>query len=101
MTASNKLIEDNLRAIVSELYSQDDIGQQFPPELQSFSEQIAQICEWIDDAGEYGVAYEVLVSMLERFQFKLTGGAAVKLLEVGLVLRFKTEQPKDAQFDSR
>jgi hypothetical protein len=47
-----------------------------------------------------GLAYESLISMLE-FHFQRSGCTAVKLLEVGLLLRFKTERPEDAQFDGR
>ena len=62
---------------------------------------MGQVREWVEDVGEYGIAYELLVSMLEEFPFQLSGQVAVKLLEAGILMRFKTEQPQDARFDSR
>lgn len=101
MTANIKLIIERLAAVLAEVQAQIDVGKLFPPELQGFSEQVEQIREWIEDVGEYGIAYESLVSMLEAFPFELSGHAAIKLLEVGLLLRFKTERAEDARFDSR
>jgi hypothetical protein len=101
MTANSKLIIDRLAAVLAEVQVQTHVAKHFPPEMQGFSEQVEQIREWIEDAGEYGIAYESLVSMLEAFPFELSGQAAIKLLEVGLLLRFKTERVEDAQFDSR
>ena len=96
-----ELIKDKLTAVLSEIRVQAEVGKLFPPELRSFSEQVEQIREWIEDVGEYGVAYESLVSMLEERPFRLSGPTAIKLLEVGLLMRFKTERAEDAQFDSR
>lgn len=64
-------------------------------------EQLEQIREWIEDANEYEIAYELIVCLLEQFQFQLSGGAAVKLLEVGLLMRFKTDKAEDEEFDFR
>jgi hypothetical protein len=101
MTVNHKLIEDNLSVVLIEIRGQANVGKLFPPELQSFSEQVEQIREWIEDVREYGLAYESLVTMLDAFPFQLSGRAAIKLLEVGLLMRLKTERPEDAQFDSR
>jgi hypothetical protein len=101
MTVNHELVENNLSAVLTEIRGQVDVGKPFPPELQSFSEQVEQIREWIEDAREYGLAYESLVTMLEAFPFQLSGRAVIKLLEVGLLMRLKTERPEDAQFDSR
>ena len=57
--------------------------------------------EWLDDAGKYGLVYENVVSMLEVWPFKLSGKAAIKLLEVGLIFGFKTESESDKGFDRR
>lgn len=38
---------------------------------------------------------------LEIFPFKLTGLAAIKLLEVGLLMGFKSDQEVDRLFDRR
>lgn len=96
-----KLIETNLLIVLAEVHGQVDVGKNFTPDLQSFPEQIEQIREWIEEVGEYGIAYESLVSMLEEFPFQLSGRAAVKLLEAGLLMQSKTEQPQDAKFDNR
>jgi len=101
MTTEAKLIKSNLQSILKEIGKQSSVGEVFPPEQQSFSEQIEQIREWIEDAGEFGIAYEVIVALLEAFPFQVSGEAAVQLLEVGLLMRFKTDDPKDARFDSR
>jgi hypothetical protein len=39
--------------------------------------------------------------MLESYPFKISGPAAIKLLEVGLLMGYKTERPEDALFDNR
>jgi hypothetical protein len=101
MSVNIKLIKDRLTAVLAEIRVQNDVGRLFPPEVQGFSEQVGQISEWIEDADEYGIAYESLVSMLEEFPFQISGRVAIKLLEVGLLMRFKTERVEDAAFDSR
>lgn len=101
MSVNFKIIESNLRAVLAEIQAQPEIGGVFPAELQSYTDQVQQIAEFIEQAGEYGVAYESLICMLERFPFTLSGPVAIKLLEVGLLMRFKTELPDDAQFDYR
>lgn len=101
MTTHTDLIESNLLAVLREIRNQPEIGAGFPPDLQTYAEQVEQIREYIEDAGEYGLAYESLVSTLESFPFQLSGAVAIKLLEVGLLFRFKSEMPEDAKFDSR
>lgn len=101
MSVNFEVIESNLRAVLAEIQAQPEIGGVFPAELQTYADQVQQISEFIEQAGEYGVAYESLICMLERFPFTLSGPAAIKLLEVGLLMRFKTELPDDAQFDYR
>jgi hypothetical protein len=101
MTVDGKLIQENLLVVMAAIRAQGEVGKLFPPEQKSFAEQMEQIREWLEDAGEYGLAYESLIAMLEEFPFQLPGGAAVKLLEVGLLMRFKTERPEDARFDAR
>ncbi len=101
MTIDARPIAANLSAILDEIRQQLDVGAGFPPALQAFPAQVELIREWIEDANEFGIAYESLVSMLEEFPFQLSGPTAVKLLEVGLAMRFKTERPQDAPFDFR
>jgi hypothetical protein len=95
------LIKTNLLAVLTEIRNQPEVGVGFPAELQSYVEMVEQVREYIEDAGEFGVAYESLVCTLEGFPFKLSGSTAIKLLEVGLLMKFKTELPEDAPFDSR
>jgi hypothetical protein len=96
-----RLVEANLAAVLAEISEQPEIGNQFPPELQSYSKLMDQIREYIVDAGEYALAYEVLVSTLEAFPFRLSGPTAIKLLEIGLSMKYKTERKEDRQFDFR
>jgi hypothetical protein len=42
-----------------------------------------------------------MVANLEKFPFTLSGPAAVKLLEVGLKMRYKTDRTEDEAFDMR
>jgi hypothetical protein len=94
-------IHENLSSILVEISAQPEIGAMFDPEQLSYDEQLDQIREFIDEAGEYGIAYESVVSILQSYAFILSSSAAVKLLEVGLLMRFKTELPEDGEFDSR
>jgi hypothetical protein len=95
------LVELNLISVLLEIEAQPEVGAMFPSELQSYSDQITQLREYIEDAAEYGIAYESLVSMLEVFPFKISGPTVIKLLEVALLLGFKTDRAEDAQFDRR
>jgi hypothetical protein len=54
MAVDSKLITTNLLAVFAELRRQTDSGKDFPPEMQSFADQVEQIREWIEDAREYG-----------------------------------------------
>lgn len=101
MTTDFATIEANLAEIISEISLQADVGSTFPDSLLSFDDTISRLREWVEEAGEYGIAYESVVSMLEASPFNLSGGSAVKLLEVGLLLGFKTERPQDDAFDRR
>ena len=96
-----KLIDSNLLAVLSEVEAQPAVGECRPPDTLSFSDEIKLLHEWIDYAGEAGLAYESLVCMLESEPFQLSGSAAVKLLEVGLLMKFKTERLKDEKFRIR
>lgn len=83
------------------LTDQPALADQFSEEGMSYQDQMSQISEWIQDAGEFGLAYETMVSLLENFPFMLTGSAALRLLEVGLMFGFKTESDSDRGFDRR
>ena len=94
-----ELIEDRLLRLTREIETQADVGRGFAPNVATFDQQLAFVREYIDVAGEYGLAYELLVALLEGHSFKITSSAAVGLLEVGLLLGYKTERPEDADFD--
>jgi hypothetical protein len=99
VVSSLLLIQRNLAAVLAEVSSQPEVGATFQDEMRSYAEQVEQIREWIENAGEFGIAYESLICMIERFPFRLSGASAVKLLEVGLLMKFKSGRPEDARFD--
>lgn len=101
MTDHSDRIEESLLRVLGEVEEQREIGNTFPVEMQSLDDQTAQIREYIELAGEYGIAYESLVCLLEFRPFKVSGPVAIELLEVGLLLKFKTDRPEDSMFDSR
>ncbi|KVO51916.1 hypothetical protein [Burkholderia stagnalis] len=99
--SDNALIEGNLNFILGEMKAQPEIAEHYPPDGLTYEEHLAQIHEFIADAGEYGLAYEYVVGALESMPFRLTGAAAVKLLEIGLLMGFKSEEELDRRFDRR
>jgi hypothetical protein len=99
--SDNALIENNLNFILGEMKAQPEVAQHYPRDGLTYDEHLAQIHEFIDDAGEYGLAYEYIVAVLDSIPFRLTGAAAVKLLEIGLLMGFKSEQEIDKRFDRR
>ncbi|WGY73053.1 hypothetical protein KEC55_33955 [Burkholderia cepacia] len=99
--SDNALIDGNLNFILGEMKAQPEVAQHYPPSGLTYDEHLAQIHEFIDDAGEYGLAYEYVVGALESIPFRLTGVAPVKLLEIGLLMGFKTAQEVDKRFDRR
>ncbi|WP_295936035.1 hypothetical protein [uncultured Xanthomonas sp.] len=96
-----ELIEENLLAIIGELAEQTEVGAEFAGDEMSLSDQIEQMTEWVEGAGEYGLAYENIVCLLEGCPFILRGRNAVKLLELGLIFGFKTDMDRDKNFDRR
>ncbi|WP_153074170.1 hypothetical protein [Paraburkholderia bonniea] len=99
--SDNELIETNLSLILAEMKAQPEVAPLYSPDELSYEEQMIQIREFIELAGEYGLAYEYINGTLERFPFKISGNAAVKLLEVGLLMGFKSELNRDKRFDRR
>lgn len=95
------IVARNLGSVLDEMESQTEVGKLYPPELMSFDEQMEQLRQYIEYAGEYAVAYESIVATLEEIPFVLSGPAAIKLLEVGLLMRYKTGRPEDSEFDNR
>ena len=101
MPMTYKGIESNLLIVLNEIASQSDVGDLIPAEYLKFDAQIDQIREYIGYAGEYGLAYECMVVLLEEYPFLISGSAAIRLLEVGLIMGFKTDRVDDAGFDKR
>jgi hypothetical protein len=91
-------VETRLRRILDELERQADVSAAYRADALSFSDEMAQIREYIEVAGEYGAAYESLVATIESHPFVLSGKAAVSLLEVGLLLGYKTDRNEDKEF---
>jgi hypothetical protein len=96
-----QLVEANLAFILNELEAQPQVGRHYPTTALSYEDQMAQIREFIEVAGEYGLAYEYINGALEQFPFSISGLAAIKLLEVGLLMGFKSELDCDKRFDRR
>jgi hypothetical protein len=92
-------LKTNLLGVLDEICDQKEVGKLFPKDGLSFSEHIEQLREWILSVGEYGIAYESLVVILEKYPFRVSGRAAVQLLEVGLYLQYKTDRDEDAEFN--
>ncbi|MDR5884301.1 hypothetical protein [Caballeronia sp. LZ032] len=96
-----ELIEENLLIVLLEMEEQPEVARAYPPDAMTYEDEMAQIREFIDLAGEYGLAFEYINSSLEQYPYKVSGKAAVKLLEVGLLIGFKSENDKDSRFDRR
>ncbi len=96
---SRNRVAVRLLTIVQELESQPKEKADLKPGIMSFPKQLAQIREWVEDVNEFGLAYELLVCLLENSRLVLSGPAAIALLEVGLILGFKTEREIDKEFD--
>ena len=97
----NNVIKDKLIFILSELEQQKDIAKFYSDSSLSYFDEMTQIREYLELAGEYSLAYETIVATLEFHPFYLSSKAAVKLLEVGLIMRFKTESEEDRMYDLR
>lgn len=101
MKKDYKFIEENLLIVLNELREQTDIASVLPPETMSYSDQLGQIEEFICLAGEYGIAYENIISLIEMVPIRLSGKAVIKLIEIALLFGFKTERESDVAFDRR
>ena len=96
-----EIIKERLRAVLDEMKDQVQLSNHFGGESLSFDEEMEQIREFIEDAGEFGIAYEVLVANLAKVPFVISGKAAVYLLEAGLLLGYKTDDANDRIYDRR
>ena len=93
-------VDERLLCVLSEMRLQSQVATHYGGASLSFDEEMEQIREFIE-AGEYGIAYESIVSSLEDVPFVVSGKAAVSLLEIALLFGYKTERPSDEVFDRR
>lgn len=100
-TYNFKLIEEKLLGLLNEMEIQTNLSSHYPDDRLSFTEEMSNIKKFIDIAGEYGLAYESIVANIEQVPFILSGKAAVNLLELGLLMKFKADREEDAIFDFR
>ena len=101
-TDLRSMIVVRLFRVLDEMRTQRSrVVNHYPPERLSFEDEIANMDEWLGPANEFGIAYECIVASLELAPFTLSSTAAIALLEVGLLMRFKTDRECDAVFDSR
>jgi hypothetical protein len=94
-------IESRLLCVLNEIEKQRSVSASYPAGVLPFADEMKQIREYIEVAGEYGVAYEILVATIEVFPFTLSGKVAIALLELGLLLGYKTDRTEDSLFDRR
>lgn len=92
----SNLSESKLLSILAEMKSQTHVAEHYGKNKLPFDRHMALLHEYIEIGGEYGVAYESIVATLEQRPFKLEGKTAVCLLEVGLLMGFKTDRECDA-----
>ncbi|MBK8188089.1 MAG: hypothetical protein IPK77_13050 [Cellvibrio sp.] len=102
MTTYNyEFIENDLLLIFEEMEQQHQLSELYPNNMLSFEGNMQHIREYIEIAGEYGLAYELIVVNLENYPFSISGRSAVKLLELGLIMKYKTDRDEDIIFDLR
>ena len=101
MSKIHTLIENKLSLIIDELVAQREVGSTYESSELPYDDEMEQLREYVGIANEYGIAYEGIVATLEKHNFVLSGHSAVRLLEVGLLMRYKTERTEDSQFDLR
>jgi hypothetical protein len=102
MTADRRQqLEVRLLKVLKELEQQPHVSHSYPPNRLSFPDEMKQIREYIEVAGEYGLAYDLIVAELEVHPFVLSGKAAISLLELGLLIGYKSDEEKDGVFDRR
>ena len=98
MINRTEVITRNLSTVLAELARQTEVAQHFPPEYLGFAEQMDQLREWLD-VNEFGLAYETIMVLLEQRPFRLSGTTVIRLLEVALLMRYKSNLEEDKDFD--
>jgi hypothetical protein len=92
--AIDDFVKVRLSSILDEMVGQSNLANSYQSHAMSFEEEMDQVREFIA-VGEYGLAYESIVVNLEQAPFSLTGASAISLLEVALVMKFKTSRESD------
>ena len=90
-----------LTAVLAEIRQQTELAPEFPPGRLSFDHQMERLRGLIEDHGEYGIAYEDLVSILDDYPFQLSDAAAELLLEARQLMGIGTKPQKDDNVDSQ
>jgi hypothetical protein len=94
-------LESRLLRVLTELEKQEGVSSSYPSGVLAFVDEMKQIHEYIEIAGEYGIAYETLVATIEAHPFVLSSRAVISLLELGLLFGYKTDRKEDSRFDRR
>ena len=94
-------IEKRLLMVLRELEKQAAVGSSYSGRELSFADEMRQLFEYVEVAGEYEIAYETIVVTVSAHPFILSGAGAVALLETGLLLGYKTSRKEDSLFESR
>ena len=76
-------IEKCLMIVCEDIKSQCEISLTFSPDELSYDSWIEQLDEWINYACEYSLAYESIVSSLEKHPFRLSGAGSSKSIGSG------------------
>lgn len=93
-------VEKNLHFIVAEMELQVLAVNDYYNSGLTLEEEIRQIREFID-VGECDLAYQSIIANLQSAPFLLSGNSSIKLLEVALKMKFKTDRDEDVEFDFR
>ncbi len=86
-------LDTRLNLLLDEMKLQEHIADHNKPGSLSFSDTMKEIRTFID-AGEEGLAYEVIVCCLESDPYTVAGRAAVALLELALMFDSKLNAAK-------
>lgn len=91
-------LEKRILLIIQELEFQERIEDDASKDFLTHKESLYQIKEFLE-VGEYGLAYMSLVFYLEYYNFSISSFASVKLLELGLLMGFKSDREEDEIYD--
>jgi hypothetical protein len=96
-------IIERLSQVLSEMEQQSDVVASHAAGSggQPLDASFLRIWQSIEVSGDWGLAYESIVADLETLPFRLSGKSAIALLEVGLLLQFKTSRDTDHPYDFR